>query len=101
VNRHRVLVELDIVQLFEGHGVAPINLSMIFLETPLSQAVAWLNWLIGRGVEQRQVMSDKGSAYIAKGCSALCLNHIRTKPYTPRTNGKAERLIQTLRNEWA
>ena len=44
-------------------------------------------------------MSDNGSAYIskafAKACSVLKLKHIRTRPYTPRTNGKAERFIQT------
>ena len=50
-------------------------------------------------------MSDNGSAYIskafAKACSVLKLKHIRTRPYTPRTNGKAERFIQTLCKEWA
>lgn len=68
----------------------------------LSRAVAWFN---GQGVECRQVMSDNGSAYIskafAKACSALGLKHIRTRPYTPQTNGKAERFIQTLCREWA
>ena len=68
----------------------------------LSRALAWFN---GHGVECRQVMSDNGSAYIskafAKACSVLKLKHIRTKPYTPRTNGKAERFIQTLCKEWA
>jgi len=68
----------------------------------LSRAVAWFN---GQGVECRQVMSDNGSAYIskafAKACSVLKLKHIRTRPYTPRTNGKAERFIQTLCKEWA
>ena len=68
----------------------------------LSRALAWFN---GHGVECRQVMSDNGSAYIskafAKACSVLKLKHIRTRPYTPRTNGKAERFIQTLCKEWA
>ena len=68
----------------------------------LSRAVAWFN---GKGVECRQVMSDNGPAYLsrsfAKACKALGLKHIRTRPYTPRTNGKAERLIQTLCKEWA
>ena len=67
----------------------------------LSRSVAWFN---GQGVECRQVMSDNGSAYIskafAKACSVLKLKHIRTRPYTPRTNGKAERFIQTLCKEW-
>ena len=68
----------------------------------LSRSVAWFN---GQGVECRQVVSDNGSAYIskafAKACSVLKLKHIRTRPYTPRTNGKAERYIQTLCKEWA
>ena len=68
----------------------------------VSRVVAWFN---GQGVECRQVMSDNGSAYIskafAKACSALGLKHIRTRPYTPRTNDKAERFIQTLCQEWA
>lgn len=58
----------------------------------LTRALAWFN---GHGVECRQVMSDNGSADIskafAKACSVLKLKHIRTRPYTPRTNGKAER----------
>jgi transposase InsO family protein len=68
----------------------------------LSRAVAWFN---GQGVECRRVMSDNGPAYVskafAKACLILCLRHIRTRPYTPRTNGKAERFIQTLCREWA
>ena len=68
----------------------------------LSRAVAWFN---GQGVECRQVMSDNGPAYVskafAKACRTLGLRHIRTRPYTPRTNGKAERFIQTLCREWA
>jgi transposase InsO family protein len=68
----------------------------------MSRAVAWFN---GQGVECRQVMSDNGPAYVsrrfAKACKVLSLKHIRTRPYTPRTNGKAERFIQTLCREWA
>jgi len=68
----------------------------------MSRAVAWFN---GQGVECRQVMSDNGPAYVsrsfAKACKALGLKHIRTRPYTPRTNGKAERFIQTICREWA
>lgn len=68
----------------------------------LSRAVAWFN---GQGIECRRVMSDNGPAYVskafAKACRTLGLRHIRTRPYTPRTNGKAERFIQTLCREWA
>ena len=50
-------------------------------------------------------MSDNGSCYIghdyAEALHQLGLKHQRTRPHRPRTNGKAERLIQTLLNEWA
>jgi len=56
-------------------------------------------------VAVRQVMTDNGACYISKVFAAaritLGLKHIRTRPYTPRTNGKAERFIQTLLREWA
>ena len=57
------------------------------------------------GLSVRQIMSDNGSPYVSRDFAALCtrfrLRHIRTKPYTPRTNGKAERFIQTMLREWA
>jgi len=50
-------------------------------------------------------MTDNGSCYKAfdfrDACRDLGLRHIRTKPYTPKTNGKAERFIQTALREWA
>ena len=50
-------------------------------------------------------MSDNGSAYVAhayrQALAELGLRHLRIRPYRPRTNGKAERFIQTLINEWA
>ena len=50
-------------------------------------------------------MTDNGSCYKAfdfrNACCALGLKHVRTKPYTPKTNGKAERFIQTALREWA
>ena len=57
------------------------------------------------GVRIERVMTDNGSAYksrrFAKLLRRLGVKHIRTRPYTPRTNGKAERFIQTLLREWA
>jgi hypothetical protein len=53
----------------------------------LSRAIAWFN---GQGIEWRRVMSGNGHAYISKACRDLGLKHIRTRPFTPRTNGKAE-----------
>jgi len=57
------------------------------------------------GVKVDRVMTDNGSCYKsslwAKTCTSLGIRHIRTKPYTPQTNGKAERFIQTALREWA
>lgn len=57
------------------------------------------------GVRIERVMTDNGSAYVSHAfrdtCQRLGLRHLRTKPYTPRTNGKAERFIQTALREWA
>ena len=57
------------------------------------------------GVAVTRVMTDNGSCYRAadfrKACAELGLKHIRTRPYTPKTNGKAERFIQTALREWA
>jgi transposase InsO family protein len=59
----------------------------------------------GYGVNVERVMTDNGSPYIshlhAQACRELRLRHLRTRPYRPRTNGKAERFIQTLQREWA
>ncbi|RXT20747.1 IS481 family transposase, partial [Rhizobium leguminosarum] len=68
----------------------------------LKAAVAYYRSL---GITVTRVMTDNGSCYKAKdfatACRALGLKHIRTKPYTPKTNGKAERFIQTALREWA
>ena len=68
----------------------------------LRRALAWF----GRyGITVERVMTDNGSPYVshvhAAACRELGLRHLRTRPYRPRTNGKAERLIQTMLNEWA
>lgn len=64
-----------------------------------------LRWFRARGVRAERIMTDNGSAYVsklfAKAMRLLGLRHIRTRPYTPKTNGKAERFIQTLLREWA
>jgi transposase InsO family protein len=68
----------------------------------LKAAVAYYQSL---GVNVARVMTDNGSCYrskaFRKACCDLGLRHIRTKPYTPKTNGKAERFIQTALREWA
>ncbi len=64
-----------------------------------------LRWFRARGVRVRRILTDNGSAYRSRGfratCRALRVIHRRTRPYTPRTNGKAERFIQTALREWA
>lgn len=68
----------------------------------LCRAVAWYR---GQGVVVEAVLTDNGVAYRSHRwravCTALGLRHLRTRPYTPRTNGKAERFIQTLLRQWA
>jgi transposase InsO family protein len=57
------------------------------------------------GIKVERVMTDNGSCYksfaFRRLCKRLGLRHIRTRPYTPKTNGKAERFIQTSLREWA
>jgi transposase InsO family protein len=66
------------------------------------RAVAWFD---ERGVRIRAVMTDNGSCFTAhayhRALRELGLRHIRIRPRRPQTNGKAERFIQTLLNEWA
>ena len=68
----------------------------------LERAVAWLT---ARGLVIERVMTDNGSGYISKvfrgAVERLGARHIRIRPYTPRTNGKAERFIQTCKRDWA
>lgn len=68
----------------------------------LEHAVAWLAAL---GVRVERVMTDNAFCYVHRryreALAALQLRHLRTRPYTPRTNGKAERFIQTALREWA
>ncbi len=68
----------------------------------LKAAVAYYASL---GVKVERVMTDNGSCYksfaFRNACRRLSLKHIRTRPYTPKTNGKAERFIQTSLREWA
>jgi transposase InsO family protein len=57
------------------------------------------------GITVERLMTDNGSAYIstahALACRSLGIRHIRTRPYRPQTNGKAERFIRTMLREWA
>jgi transposase InsO family protein len=66
---------------------------------------AALAYYAGLGIQVKSIMTDNGSCFIshtfARACAQLGLKHIFTRPYTPRTNGKAERFIQTSLREWA
>jgi transposase InsO family protein len=68
----------------------------------LSRAIAWYRTL---GIRVRRILTDNGSGYIGRRFAQvreeLRVVHKRTRPYRPRTNGKAERFIQTLMREWA
>jgi transposase InsO family protein len=68
----------------------------------LRRAVAWF---AAQGVHVQEILTDNGSPYRsglwAAACAELKITHLRTKPYRPRTNGKAERFIQTMLREWA
>jgi len=72
-------------------------------------AVAFLRrtvaWYREQGITVEAVLTDNGTAYRSHrwrdACRLLGLRHLRTRPYTPRTNGKAERFIQTLLRQWA
>jgi len=63
------------------------------------------DWFARHGVKIQRVMTDNGGAYVSHlfrdGITFLGARHLRTRPYTPRTNGKAERFIQTSIKEWA
>lgn len=67
----------------------------------LREAVAYYARL---GVRIDRVMTDNGTGYknaFRAACQELGIRHIRTRPYTPQTNGKAERFVQTSLREWA
>jgi len=70
--------------------------------TFLSNAVAWFARV---GVTVERVMTDNGSAYVSHRFGAFCnginVRHKRIRPHRPQTNGKVERMIQTMLREWA
>ena len=74
------------------------NRLWLFSAVPSSGSKSW-------GIRVEEVLTDNGSYYVSHAFQGLChqlgLRHLRTRPYRPQTNGKAERLIQTLLREWA
>jgi transposase InsO family protein len=81
----------------------------IFPDEKKESAVAFLYQVVAYfgslGVMVDRVMTDNGSCYRSKAfrraCQELGIKHLFTKPYTPQTNGKAERFIQSALREWA
>jgi transposase InsO family protein len=65
-----------------------------------------LDWLLEQGIVAERLMSDNAFSYtqnrsLKELLRSRAVRHIRTRPYTPRTNGKVERFNQTLQREWA
>ena len=65
-----------------------------------------LDWFLAHGIVAERLMTDNAFAYIHNNTfkallHARAIDHLRTRPYTPRTNGKVERYQQTLAREWA
>jgi transposase InsO family protein len=83
--------------------------SQVMSDEKQASAVAFLQAAVQHyrrlGIKAARVMTDNGSCYksrtFAEACRQLGIKHIRTRPYTPQTNGKAERFIQTALREWA
>jgi transposase InsO family protein len=81
----------------------------VLVDETASTAVGFLRRAVAffaeHGVQVQGVLTDNGSPYRshlhAAACRELGLRHLRTRPYRPRTNGKAERFIRTLLAEWA
>ena len=86
-----------------------IAFSQILFDETQESAIAFLEaalaYYASLGVTVARIMTDNGACYRSKAFAEACrkrgLRHVRTKPYTPKTNGKAERFIQTALREWA
>jgi hypothetical protein len=102
---------------FEDHGEGPVAVddatrlacAEVLADARKATTTAFplraLRWFRAQGIGARRVMTDNGSACrsrrFAEALRLLGLRHIFTRPCTPRTNGKAERFIQTLMRAWA
>src|SRR3984893_5157634 len=119
--RHIAAARLSLVGTLRHHGIGwgalhvciddatRLGCSEILPDERKGSAVGFLEralgWFAQHGVTVERLMTDNGSAYLSRdfrtAVAAAGLKHKRTKPYTPRTNGKAERFIQTSLREWA
>jgi len=81
----------------------------VLLDEKASTAAAFLRRAVAHyqrhGITVEQILTDNGSCYRgvvhAVACRRLGIRHLRTRPYRPQTNGKAERFIRTMLNGWA
>jgi transposase InsO family protein len=81
----------------------------VLADEKATSAIAFLRRAVAfferHGIEVERLLTDNGSAYRstmhAIACRALGIRHLRTRPYRPQTNGKAERFIRTLLGGWA
>jgi transposase InsO family protein len=86
-----------------------LALTEILPDERAASAIAFLEralaWFAGHGITVERIMTDNGSAYRSRSfrhaCTGAGVRHLRTRPYTPRTNGKAERFLQTVMRECA
>ncbi|MDW5264148.1 MULTISPECIES: IS481 family transposase [Acidobacteriaceae] len=86
-----------------------IAYTALYPDETANSSAAFLNeattWFQRFGITTRRVLTDNGSCFyahhFANACRDLGITHKRTRIYTPRTNGKAERFIQTVIREWA
>jgi len=74
-------------------------------ETTIAFLNSAVEFFARQGIAVRALLTDNGSSYrstrFRHACQQMAIKHSRTRPYTPRTNGKAERFIQTALREWA
>ena len=107
VNRHRGIGwEYLHVAVDDASRLAYVELlpderkasAIAFLERALA-------WFARHGITVARIMTDNGNAYrshdFRDACARARVRHLRTRPYTPRTNGKAERFLQTVMRECA
>jgi len=102
VRSYAVRYDIMHVSVDDTTRLAYVGLLTEDQKTTVVSSLIWaIFWFNSQGIQCRRVMSDIGPAYFAKACRTLVFRHISTRPYTRRTNGQAERFLQSLCIEWA
>ena len=107
VNRHHGIGSEDLQVAVDD--ASRLAYTEILPDERKASAIAFLAralaWFARHGVSIEWIMTDDGNAYrshdFRDACARAGVRHLRTKPYTPRTNGKAERFLQTVMRECA